>query len=149
LNLRMRRKCALRADFALAIYRTARIAVVAAALLVAWSLGAAQACPQNKSESFPAVHKIERSVHHKLGTTPALIQRIANAQRLYSDPSCAFHTHGAACGSGCCFVGFASIDKLAADLYFPVSSVRILPSDQAEVPAGRPPPDFRPPRNFI
>ena len=145
----MWRECASRTNLALAIYQTARIAVVATALLVVWSVGAAQACSQNKSESFAAVHKIERSVHHKLGTTLALIQKIANAQRLYSDPTCAFHTHGASCGSGCCFVGFASIDKLAAGLYFPVSFVRILPSDQAEVPAGRPPPDFRPPRNFI
>ena len=144
-------ECALRTNVALAIYRTARSAVVATVLLLAWFVGSAQACPQNKSEPFgvTAIYKVERSVHHKLGTTPALLQKIANAQRLYADPSCAFHTHGAACGSGCCFVGFASIDALSASLYFPVSSVRILPSDQAEVPANRPPPDFRPPRNFI
>lgn len=147
----MWRKCALRTNLALAIYRTGRSAVVASVLLVAWSVGAVQACPQNKSEPFgvTALHKVERSVHHKLGTTATLVQKIANAQRLYSDPSCTFHTHGAACGSGCCFVGFASIDAPSASLYFPASSVRILPSDQAEVPASRPPPNFRPPRNFI
>ena len=147
----MWRKCASRTNLALAIFRKASSAVVATVLLVVWSVGAAQACPQNKSELFgvTALHKVERSVHHKLGTAPALVQKIANAQRLYSDPSCAFHTHGAACGSGCCFVGFASIDASSASLYFPVSSALILPSDQAEVPASRPPPDFRPPRNFI
>ena len=145
----MWRRSVRRTELALAIYRKARTAFVATALVLAWSVGAVQACRKNKSESFPALHKVERSVH-KLGTTPAtLIQKIANAQRLYADPSCAFHTHGAACGSGCCFVGFASINTLSAGLYFPVSSVRILPSNQAEVPASRPPPDFRPPRKFI
>ena len=146
----MWRKSVRRTELALATYRKARAAFVATALVLAWSVGAAQACPQTKSEYFPTLHKVERSVDHKLGTTPAtLVLKIASAQRLYADPSCAFHTHGAACGSGCCFVGFASVDALAAGLYLPASSVRILPSDQAEVPASRPPPDFRPPRKFI
>ena len=149
----MRMDSALRAKLILAIYQMARSAGVALALFVACSIGAAQACSQNNSASFraTALHKVERSaVPVKTEVTSVmLVPRTANPQRLYTDPSCAFHSHGAACGSGCCFTGFASIEALSSSLYLPLSSTRIVPHDQAEASASGPPPNFRPPRNFI
>lgn len=59
------------------------------------------------------------------------------------------HGHGCASDSGCCSTGFASLVSGNPSLFVPISLTCLLPVSQSEAASARPPPDFRPPRNFV
>jgi len=127
--------------------------VMIAAILLVFTImgGAAEACSNNKQAASSAVaHKIER-----VSSVPTVIVSAtpeSSAVKLIQDGLCCgagCHTHGAACGSGCCAADFASAGLVYSSLFSPLNSAGLSPLDQAKAVSAQLPPDFRPPRILI
>lgn len=131
----------------------AKIAFITALLVFGFMSSAAVACPESEQAIPPlaASGQIERILPVATGVISAApAQKVGTLNRLKGGPCCGSgcHMHGIACANGCCFANFASASPASSDLFLSARSIRLLPSDQAEALSARPPPDFRPPRNF-
>lgn len=131
----------------------AKIAFITALLVFGFMGSTAVACPESEQAIPPlaASGQIERILPVAAAVISAApAQKVGTLNRQNGGPCCGSgcHMHGIACATGCCFASFASISPANSGLFLPARSVRLLPTDQAESISARPPPDFRPPRNF-
>lgn len=126
----------------------AKVMISAILLVFAITGGAAEACANSKRAANSAVaHKIERVSPVPTVIVSAVPERPA-IKLNQSGPCCGAgcHTHGSSCGSGCCAVGFAAAGLVYSNLFAPINSAGLSPSDQARAASAEAPPDLRPPR---